>query len=178
MFTRARPQLAVSLLLLTACANQQAEQTSETILRTVGNVDGIDGTVFQYDEGLYRGGDVTAQEGMDALKKLGVLTVFSVTPTDEERVFAGRSGIRLVEVPFTKDGIPRDKLPLYIEQLKEANQPLYAHCHSGKNRGGTLLAAYRMHVQGWDFEKARREFIELGGRDRDFPSLLQSVRKE
>lgn len=177
MFTRMRLDVAACLL-LAGCATNQPDQTVDTIIRTVGTVDGIDGTVYQYDEGLYRGGDVTGQVGMDALKELGVQTVFSVTPTDEERAFATKSGIRLVEVPFTKDGIPKSQLPTYVEQLKQAEQPLYVHCHSGKNRGGTLLAAYRVHVQGWDLEKARSEFISLGGRDGDFPQLMESVRKE
>jgi protein tyrosine phosphatase (PTP) superfamily phosphohydrolase (DUF442 family) len=177
MFTRVRISLAVSIL-VAGCATHPAAVAPESIQRTVGAVDGIDSTVFQYDEGLYRGGDVTTQQGMNELKKLGVKTVFSVTPTDDERAFAARSGLRLVEVPFTKEGIPESKLPFYIQQLRDAEQPLYVHCHSGKNRGGTLLAAYRIHVQKWDFEKARSEFVALGGRDQDFPKLMQSVRKD
>ena len=62
--------------------------------------------------------------------------------------------------------------------MKEAEQPLYVHCHSGKQRAGTLLAAYRIHVQGWDFEKAKSEFILLGGKDEKLPALMESVRKE
>jgi len=147
-------------------------------LRTVGTLEGVNGTVFHYDEGLYRGGDIATQKGMDELKRLGVKTVFSVTPTEQEREFALRSGIRLVEVLFTKSGVPQHKLPVYLKEMKEAEKPLYVHCHSGKNCGGALLAAYRVHVQGWDFEKARSEFVSLGGKDSKYPALMESVRKK
>ncbi len=143
--------------------------------RTVGTLEGIEGTVIQYDERLYRGGDITTQKGMDELKKPGVKTIFSITPTDQERHLALQNGIRLVETPFNKTGIPQDQLPTYLKEFQKAEQPLYVHCHSGMNRGGTLLAAYRVHIQGWTLEKARSEFVSLGGKDSEFPALMQSV---
>ena len=79
-----------------------------------------------------------SQKGMDELKKLGVKTVFSVTPTDKERAFALKSGITLVETPFDKTGVPQDKLRVYLKQLKAAEQPFYVHCHSGKKPGRNL----------------------------------------
>lgn len=167
-------------LLMLSCKMEVSttESTDSDSERKVGSIEGIENTVFRYDEGLYRGGDIVSQNGMDELKKLGIKTVFSVTPTDDERKFALKSGIKLIETPFTKDGIPQDKLPLYLDQMKAAEQPFYVHCHSGKNRGGTLLAAYRIHVQDWPFSKVRTEFVSLGGKADEFPALLESVKKK
>ncbi|MFT7620822.1 MAG: protein tyrosine phosphatase (PTP) superfamily phosphohydrolase (DUF442 family) [Planctomycetota bacterium] len=171
--------LALCLLMLSCTAeNPKTESSENQNQRKIGTIEGIENTVFQYDEGLYRGGDIVTQKGMDELKKLGVKTVFSVTPTEDERKVALESGIKLVETPFTKSGIPADKLPVYLEMLKQAEQPLYAHCHSGKNRGGTLLAAYRVHIQDWPLEKAKREFVSLGGKDGEFPALMESIQKK
>ena len=171
--------LAIFVLLL-GCQSEVVDNnvTAEKAAEKIGAVEGIENTVFKYDDGIYRGGDIVAQGGMDALKKMGVKTVFSVTPTDDERKFAKNSGVKLVEVPFTKTGIPAETLPAYLELLKGVEKPFYAHCHSGKNRGGTLLAAYRIHVQGWAFEKAKEEFIALGGKDSEFPELMESIKPQ
>lgn len=168
----------VLLVLVSGCSGDEVQSTPEAAQypEEIGTVEGVDSTVYRYDEGIYRGGDVVSQDGMNKLKDMGIKTIFSVTPTDDERAFAEKSGIKLVEVPFTKEGIPQEKLPGYLELLKDAEQPIYAHCHSGKNRGGTLLAAYRIHHQGWSFEKARDEFVALGGKDSEFPALMQSVK--
>jgi protein tyrosine phosphatase (PTP) superfamily phosphohydrolase (DUF442 family) len=174
-----RTQWVLALCLLQAgCVTAHSANREVSNSQRIGTLEGLAGTVFQYDEGLYRGGDITSHKGMDELKKLGVKTVFSVTPTDQERELAVQSGIRLVEVPFTKAGVPQDKLPLYLEELRKAEQPLYVHCHSGKNCGGALLAAYRVHQQGWDFDIAKAEFVSLGGNDSEFPTLMESVRKK
>ena len=43
-----------------------------------------------------------------------------------------------------------------------ARQPLYFHCWRGKDRTGAMCAAYRIHVEGWTLEDARREMQEFG----------------
>ena len=172
------PLLVLSVILVGCQTGASDTAPKGAQAQSVGAIPGITGTVFQYDDNVYRGGDIQAQEGMDELKALGIKTIFSVTPTDDERRFAAQAGMRLVEVPFTKAGIPEDLLPTYLAQLEGAKKPFYAHCHSGNNRGGALLAAYRIHLQDWDHERAKAEFVSLGGKDTDYPALLESVRKE
>jgi len=38
----------------------------------------------------------------------------------------------------------------------------YLHCHSGVDRTGFLVAAYRMQKLGWPFEEAYKEWVEQG----------------
>ena len=41
-------------------------------------------------------------------------------------------------------------------------QPVLVHCHYGSDRTGTMVAAYRIVVQGWTKEEAVREMTEGG----------------
>lgn len=40
--------------------------------------------------------------------------------------------------------------------------PTFVHCLSGVDRTGFMCAVYRMRVQGWTFEAAKKEWITLG----------------
>ncbi len=37
-------------------------------------------------------------------------------------------------------------------------RPMYFHCRAGRERTGFMVAVYRMHVQGWAFERAYAEW--------------------
>ncbi len=41
-------------------------------------------------------------------------------------------------------------------------QPVYVHCDHGVDRTGMVLAAYRIQVDGWTFERAYEEMRSHG----------------
>ena len=41
--------------------------------------------------------------------------------------------------------------------IKPENAPVFVHCRNGSDRTGTMVAAYRVVVQGWSKEAAIRE---------------------
>lgn len=140
-----------------------------------GVVPGLQKFVVQYDANYYRGGMFTGQEGMEELKKYGIKTIVSVTPNDLERLLCEKFEMNLVEIEFEHDGVPSDKMELFIDTLKDKPGPFYVHCHGGTHRANTLSYAYRRIVQGWDISKAKKEFLALGGHEENDKALLASV---
>lgn len=145
--------------------------------QVVGWVRGLKGYVVRYDERLYRGGQITRRAGIAALKEWGIRTIISITPSEAERALAREGGLRLVEVPFDrKKGVSRAGLAGFLAAIREGPGPFYLHCKSGCQRAGVLAVAYRVHVQGWDFDKAAAEYGRLGGDLMRDDHLLASVR--
>jgi len=140
-----------------------------------GVVPGLQKFVVEYNSNYFRGGMFTGREGMETLKKYGVKTVVSITPDDLERLLAEKFNMNLVEIEFDHDGVPADKMALFLKTLKEKPGPFYVHCHGGTHRANTLSYAYRTIVQGMDPVKARKEFVALGGHIEKDKALLASV---
>lgn len=147
--------------------------------KVIGQVPGLKNFVVQYDDQFYRGGELLSIEGMENLKKWGIRTIFSVTPTDLERLLAERYGIKLIELNFDKkQGIPDTVLKKYLSELKTGNGPFYVHCHGGTHRGGALGTAYRVLINGWDIKKAMDEYKALGGNPTlDDKAMMDSIKE-
>lgn len=142
----------------------------------MGKTEGLSSTIYRYDNKMFRGGDILTDKGAKSLKAMGIQTVFSVTTTDIERMLCKKHNLQLIELPFTKEGLPKQMLKIFLRGARLEKGKCYVHCHSGKNRGGTLMAAYRIHVNKWTFEKAKKEFILLGGKADKFPALINSIK--
>jgi len=143
----------------------------------LGNLDGLKNYVVKYDERFYRGGEPNSAKAAEQLKKLGIATIVSVTPSDAEREFCSENGFVLVEIPFEKTNGPAlADLQKFVETIQAGEGPFYTHCHGGSHRGGTLGLAYRMHVLGWPYEKAVIEFGRLGGSLKDDHVMIEAVR--
>ncbi|MCP4134232.1 MAG: hypothetical protein GY754_24880 [bacterium] len=131
--------------------------------QVLGKVKGLKKFVVKYNNRLFRGGDILSEAGIKALKKRGIKTIISITPTKLERKLAKKHGIELVEITFDKNGIPAAKMKKAIKIFKNGNAPFYVHCHGGTHRAGALCAGYRVYIDGWSFEKALVEYGMLGG---------------
>lgn len=144
----------------------------------VGKVDGLNKYVVKYSDKLYRGGQPVSGKGMKQLKKWGVKTILSVTPDDIERKYAKEGGFELVEVPFENGTpIPAETVAKFLAACKDKPGPYYLHCMGGTHRAGALGLAYRVHIEGWDYDKALIEFGRLGGDLKKDFQIAESVRK-
>ncbi len=144
----------------------------------IGAIAGIRSYVVRHDARLFRGGQPETDAGVEALRRLGVKTIVSATPTAAERRLSGKHGIRLVELPLEKNRrVPHGTLTGFLTAMREAPGPVYVHGWDGTHRAGVLGVAYRLHVLGWTYEKALVEFGRLGGSLRDDHLMLESVRE-
>jgi protein tyrosine phosphatase (PTP) superfamily phosphohydrolase (DUF442 family) len=136
------------------------------------NIKGIDGYFVKYDARFYRGGDIVSIEGVQYLKKLGIQTVISISPSENERKILKEGGITLVELPFEQSGLNREIISRFLETVNKSDGSLYVHCHSGKHRGGILGYIYRVKISGWQKDRALIEFARLGGDLKDDHQMI------
>jgi len=138
-------------------------------------VAGLVNFLVAYSPNFTRGGMIETIEGMEALKKRGIKTIVSIVPSSQEKAMAEQYGLKLVEIPFTNEVIKPEDLQAFKKVLDD-NEPIYVHCHGGIHRAGVLGLYYRLW-SGWDFSRARDEFIALGGYPLKDKPLLDIVEK-
>jgi tyrosine-protein phosphatase SIW14 len=129
----------------------------------------------QIEPGLYRGGRPQL-EGLDTLASMNVKTIinlergwFSIEPEEvkQERLFAVENNIQFIHIPmhpFFRP--PRKDIQRALDAIVDpANHPIFIHCHKGSDRTGVVVAALRIHYQGWTSEQAEMEMRHYGYRN-------------
>ena len=117
---------------------------------------------------LYRG---SRPESFSALHKAGFKTVINLQSGWHEALnddqyedeVASAFGMTELNIPCS------DFLPPTMKQwravydaIRRSPGKTYIHCLHGKDRTGFMCAMYRMRVEGWSFEDAKREMYDFG----------------
>jgi protein tyrosine/serine phosphatase len=93
---------------------------------------------------------------------------FSIEPEEvkQERLFAFENNIQFIHIPmhpFFRP--PRKDIQRALDAIVDpANHPIFIHCHKGSDRTGAVVAALRIHYQGWTSEQAEMEMRRYGFR--------------
>ncbi len=122
---------------------------------------------YKVDDGLYRGGRPKTG-GLDELKALGIKTFVDLRGESErakrEREWARDNGIAYYQIPMTVYEQPTEEQAIEFLEivLNKRNKPVFIHCSSGRDRTGTLIAMYRVVVNGWTIKQAYKEARKLG----------------
>ncbi len=96
----------------------------------------------------------------DFAHKHGVRTVidlrFAGAATEAERKACEAAGIRYVSIP--SEQVPDDDaVARFLEIARDpANRPLLMHCFHGEGRAPLFGAIYRIEIEGWSPEEARK----------------------
>jgi len=120
----------------------------------------------QVTERIYRGGQ-PRPDAWPQLAALGVVTVVDLRRPGEhstagESLAVTASGIKYVNFPMSGFAAPT------AEQLRaplawlDGDGRVFIHCAEGRDRTGTVIAAYRISRQGWTNERALNEAREMG----------------
>ncbi len=132
-------------------------------------------------DGLYRGAQ-PSEEGLRGLRDLGVRTVVNLREHHSEKEEAERLGLAPVEIPI-RAGVLGSEPPadddvrrFFEVVLDPKRRPVYVHCAKGKDRTGTMVALYRIEVEGWTPEEAIAEMQEFGYHD-VYKDLIAFVRR-
>jgi tyrosine-protein phosphatase SIW14 len=110
---------------------------------------------------VFRGGQ-PSKEGWASLAKLGVKTVIDLRRTEEhstegERKAVEAVGMHYVNIPMNGFEIPTvDQTAAALSHIGETDT-VFIHCRQGRDRTGTIVAAYRMSHDRWDCSKAMNE---------------------
>ncbi len=151
-------------LLLASIGRVGAEPVVFEPARRLGDLAGLD-NVGEVEPGLYRGG-TPKTAGYGTLKSLGVRTVVSLRHyhhTAEERSCRA-AGIDFIWLKLESSDPPDDSsVRRFLRLVTDTSlRPLYYHCWRGKDRTGTMTAAYRMAVKDWPLENALAEMDAYG----------------
>lgn len=164
-------QITISMILLISLAAFSVSSASETAQSVTKErpenwaqpmqVEGVP-NLHKVSGILYRSAQ-PSKEGMAQLKKLGIETVVNLRSFHSDRDKIGLTGLGYEHI-YMKAWHPEEKEIIRFLQIvtNPKRTPVLVHCQHGADRTGTMVAVYRVAVQGWKTEDAVREMLDGG----------------
>lgn len=151
---------AVFLLIWVGCASVPTANRPDTWAQPV-KLEGVP-NLYRVSGELYRG-DQPSPQGMQNLKELGLKTIINLRSFHSDRDEIGDTGLAYVHITM-KAWHPEEKEAVRFLKIVTDPQrtPVLVHCQHGSDRTGTMIAVYRIAVQGWSKAEAIREMTEGG----------------
>lgn len=111
---------------------------------------------------LYRSAQPSA-EGMKNLKESGIVTIVNLRSFHSDRDEIGSTGLAYEHI-YMKAWHPERKEAVRFLQIvaDPKRTPMLVHCQHGADRTGTMVAVYRMAIEGWSKEDALEEMTKGG----------------
>ena len=147
------------VLLLAALGCLDASWADDSLWAKPVKVEGVPG-LFRVTPDLYRSGQPTL-EGLRNLKAMGIKTVINTRDFHSNRDEVLAAGLQYERIhmkawfPLEEDAVRFLKI---VTDPKRT--PVLVHCWLSSDRSGTLIAIYRIAVQGWSREDAVQEMTE------------------
>jgi protein tyrosine phosphatase (PTP) superfamily phosphohydrolase (DUF442 family) len=122
------------------------------------------GNFAEVDGGkLYRSAQPTREGLQLARDRFGVRTVISFRSFHSDRGVAEELGLQYHRIPFAAWHVTSEDAVRFLQLATEPrNYPILVHCQHGADRTGTMVAVYRIFVQGWSTEQAIAELPRFG----------------
>jgi protein tyrosine phosphatase (PTP) superfamily phosphohydrolase (DUF442 family) len=154
------------LSVASAVRTQSARRLSE-------NLSGLNNVVLA-GAGIYSGGEPHGDEAFASLARLGVKTIVSVDGAKPDLEKAHRYGIRYVHIPIGYDGVHEPARLTLTRVARDADRPIYVHCHHGRHRGPAATAIVCIAAGQARGEDALL-ILEAAGTGREYPGLWRDV---
>jgi len=123
--------------------------------------------LYKVNEGLYRGAKPSGV-GWNHLKDIGIQTVIYLEEGETQqahgRKLAENAGMEFYGMPMSLYERPSDEHVLkFLDIVMDpGKQPVFVHCDSGKDKTGTMIAVYRVVVEGWGPKEGYNEAKKFG----------------
>ena len=118
--------------------------------------------LFQVSPNLFRGAQPT-HAGMLQLKTMGIKTVLSLRGMHDDDEFVEGTDLTKARIRFHTWHPEEEDMLKFLKLVNDpAGLPMFVHCKRGIDRTGTMVAIYRVCVQGWSKEEAIREMTQGG----------------
>lgn len=181
---RVTPWMLGTMLLLAGCGSlPQLAPTSAVTVRASDVAPKVE-NFKQVNDDLYRGG-LPTEADLSTLHRMGVKTDIDlmgapkqeVSQVNAEREAAAKAGVKFVSIPLPPWGeVPRDMVQQFLDTVSDPkNQPVYVHCFHGRDRTGTMVAAYRIAFDHYTGEQALAEMQTFGFKSKDYPYFAKFV---
>lgn len=106
---------------------------------------------------LYRSA-MPEEQGFDALETSPIRSIVSLRWEADPADPTPEAGPRRIHIPIRTWKLTEDHIISFLKLVQDpANQPVLVHCKHGADRTGTMVAAYRIVVEGWSKEAALAE---------------------
>ncbi|HEY8669973.1 MAG TPA: tyrosine-protein phosphatase, partial [Terriglobales bacterium] len=172
-------RLFLIALLAILCAGAQPQQQDDSPgyepepVNDSGPVKGVAGFT-EVTPHLYRGGQ-PSQKGLESLAKMGINIVVDGRLTGDKKEDKEATKLGMQFVPIRWHCLyPKDEVfARFLALLRDnPDKKIFVHCRYGDDRTGMMIAAYRMAMQGWTWEEARKEMDDFGFHHKVCASLL------
>ncbi len=130
--------------------------------------------VIHLEPDLFQGAAPQGEEGLQAIKALGVRTIVSVDDDIPPYAPAKKLGLSYVHTPIPYSGIPLAVRDQYLAAMKTYPGPYYVHCHAGRHRASAMTALLQVVLRGRSAEWARGQMLARGC-SREYPGLFRDV---
>ena len=172
--------LFVAVALLGCESNKKSAETPTTATATVTKDDHGDPMGLhrhrRWSGKIGQGAQPEGEEAFKNLKALGYTTVLSVDGSMPEVELAAKYGLTYAHVPIGYDGITAEEQLGIIKAVKEAQGPVYVHCHHGKHRGPAAAMIAREALEGLSCDDAVKA-LELSETGKEYEGLYRDVRE-
>jgi protein tyrosine phosphatase (PTP) superfamily phosphohydrolase (DUF442 family) len=150
----------VFLLTWVGCVSIPIANRPETWAQPV-ELEGVP-NLYRISGELYRG-DQPSSQGMQNLKKLGLKTIVNLRSFHSDRDEIGATGLAYEHI-YMKPWHPEEEdVVRFLKIVTDPKRtPVLVHCQHGADRTGTMIAVYRIAVQGWSKAEAIREMTQGG----------------
>jgi len=130
---------------------------------------------YKVDDLVYRSEQPDA-DGMRELSRLGIKRVLNLRNfhSDDDELEESGIDMTLYRVDMQAENITDDEVIAALRAIQAAETPIVVHCWHGSDRTGTVIAMYRIIVQGWSREAALDELING---NYGYHSLYKSIPK-
>jgi len=121
---------------------------------------------------VYRGAQ-PAPAGFAELKKIGIKTIVSLRANHSDEQWLKGSGFYYISIPMEANSIGDKQAIAFLKVITDPRyKPCFVHCQHGADRTGTMIALYRMYVQGWPRQEALGELSVY-----NFHEYFQNLRR-
>ena len=121
----------------------------------------------QVNDKIYRGEQPAIPAFINELQRRGIKTIVNLRGPDElsaaEEKAAQAAGLAYKSFPLPSFSAPQDKdVNEVLEYIRQADGPVFLHCHHGEDRTGLIVACYRLKYEGWTYEQVKTEAKQRG----------------
>ena len=138
----------------------------------------VPGNFHQVDSKVWRSAQPDAANFAE-LPQLGIREVLNLREWHNDSSVNKSTAVNLHRVSMNPGGIRECDLIEAVKILRDARGSILVHCWHGSDRTGTVVALYRMAVDGWSRERAIAEFTDprFGYHAGTYPKLRAYLEK-